>query len=156
MMASSDDSTIAARYDCGSDRSMSSAGRRPALELIAGTSRTLRSASSEGTISGRTRSGCKSRPATRRRPSFPYEHVFAGGIDLLEPGDPPVGQHELELHVGELPDLEPAGAPPDPRPGRLPPGNEARRARPPQQEPRIRRRGGVGRARVPPPRPPGG
>src|SRR3989449_10367743 len=137
MMASSDDSTIAARYDAGSDRSMSSAGRRPALELIAGTSRTLRSASSEGTISGRTRSGCKSRPATRRRPSFPYEHVFAGGIDLLEPGDPPVGQHELELHVGELPDLEPAGPPRDQRPGPRPPGEDAGRGRPPSADPRI-------------------
>src|SRR2546426_11838636 len=128
MMASSDDSTIAARYDCGSDRSMSSAGRRPALELIAGTSRTLRSASSEGTISGRTRSGCKSRPATRRRPSFPYEHVFAGGIDLLEPGDPPVGHEELEPHVGNLPDLEPAGPPRGQRLERPAPGNRAGRA----------------------------
>src|SRR3989449_11554929 len=142
MMASSDDSTIAARYDAGSDRSMSSAGRRPALELIAGTSRTLRSASSEGTISGRTRSGCKSRPATRRRQSFPYEHVFAGGIDLLEPGDPPVGQHELELHVGELPDLEPAGPPPGPGPGRRARGHEPRGAVPLLRTPRLSARRG--------------
>src|SRR2546428_8736496 len=41
MMASSADSTIAARCDCGATGSTSSAGRRPTGELIAGTSRTL-------------------------------------------------------------------------------------------------------------------